>query len=64
MAGVNVTAVAPSVSPLRAPASILGASYLLAIVLLGPLLGSSADASTAFDEHFNDTASRMRDLLG
>ena len=64
MAGVNVTDVAPSVRPLRVPALVLGASYLLAIVLLGPLLGSSADASTAFDEHFNDRASRMRDLLG
>jgi hypothetical protein len=42
----------------------LGCSYLLAIVLLGPLLGSSADASTAFSEHFAEDGNRLRDLLG
>jgi len=32
--------------------------------MLGPLLGSSADASTAFAEHFEDDGNRIRDLLG
>jgi hypothetical protein len=36
----------------------------VAIVMLGPLLGSSADASTAFAEHFDDDLNRFRDLLG
>lgn len=36
----------------------------MAIALLGPLLGSSADASTAFAEHFDDDGNRVRDLLG
>jgi hypothetical protein len=42
----------------------LGCSYLLAIVLLGPLLGSSADASTAFTDHHADDFNRLRDLVG
>lgn len=50
--------------PLRRPAIGLGCSYLVAIVMLGPLLGSSADASTAFAEHFDDDGNRLRDLLG
>jgi hypothetical protein len=52
------------VHPLRRPAISLGCTYLLAIVLLGPLLGSSADASTAFAEHFEDEGNRLRDLVG
>jgi hypothetical protein len=36
----------------------------VAIVMLGPLLGSSADASTAFAEHFADDGNRARDLVG
>jgi hypothetical protein len=52
------------VRPLRAPAIAIGCSYLLAILMLGPLLGSSADASTAFAEHFDDDGNRLRDLLG
>lgn len=50
--------------PLRVPAAGLGCSYLLAIIMLGPLLGSSADASTAFTEHFADGSNRARDALG
>jgi len=50
--------------PLRRPAIALGCAYLLAIALLGPLLGSSADASTAFADHFDDDGNRLRDLLG
>lgn len=50
--------------PLRRPAIGLGFAYLVAIVMLGPLLGSSADASTAFAEHFDADANRLRDLLG
>ncbi len=50
--------------PLRLPAIGLGCSYLVAIVMLGPLLGSSADASTAFAEHFDDDGNRFRDLTG
>ena len=33
-------------------------------MLLGPLLGSTADASTAYAEHFADDGNRLRDLLG
>jgi hypothetical protein len=50
--------------PLRRPAIGLAGSYAAAIVLLGPLLGSSADASTAFADHFGDDGNRLRDLLG
>ena len=50
--------------PLRRPAIALGCAYVVAIVLLGPLLGSSADASTAFADHFDDEGNRLRDLLG
>ena len=50
--------------PLRLPAIGLGCSYLVAILALGPLLGSSADASTAFAEHFADDGNRVRDLAG
>ena len=50
--------------PLRGPAIGLGCTYLVAIALLGPLLGSSADASTAFAEHFDDDGNRVRDLFG
>jgi hypothetical protein len=50
--------------PLRRPAIALGCSHLTSIVLLGPLLGSSADASTAFAAHFADDGNRLRDLLG
>jgi hypothetical protein len=53
-----------AVRPLRVPAISLGCSYLVAVVLLGPLLGSSADASTAFAEHFEDDGNRLRDVLG
>lgn len=49
--------------PLLVPATVLD-SYLLAVVMLGPLLGSSAGASTAFTEHFADDGNRMGDLLG
>jgi hypothetical protein len=42
----------------------LGCSHLLAIVLLGELLGSSADASTAYAEHFADDGKRIGDLVG
>jgi hypothetical protein len=50
--------------PLRRPAIALGCVYLVAIALLGPLLGSSADASTAFADHFDDDGNRLRDLSG
>ena len=32
--------------------------------MLGPLLGSLADPSTAFAEHFADDGNRLRDLVG
>lgn len=51
------------VRPLRVPAIGLGVSYLAAMLMLGSLLGSSADASTAFTEHFDNDANRVRDLL-
>lgn len=50
--------------PVRVPSICLGGSYLVAIITLGPLLGSSADASTAFADHFGDGGNRLRDLLG
>jgi len=50
--------------PLRRPAINLACAYVLAIGLLGPLLGSSADASTAFADHFDNENNRIRDLLG
>jgi hypothetical protein len=46
------------------PAVGLGCSYVLAIICLGPLVGSAADASTAFTEHFADDFNRLSDLLG
>jgi hypothetical protein len=61
---VAIRRYADRVRPLRLPAIGLGCSYLLAIVMLGPLLGSSADASTAFTDHFDDDGNRVRDLLG
>lgn len=50
--------------PLRRPAVALGCSYLAAVLALGPLLGSLADSSTAFAEHFADSGNRVRDLVG
>jgi hypothetical protein len=52
------------VHPLRLPAGALGLFYFVAIVMLGPLLGSTADASSAFAEHFDDDGNRTRDLIG
>jgi hypothetical protein len=64
-ATVTATATATGTArPLRRPAIGLGCSYLVAIVMLGPLLGSSADASSAFAEHFADDGNRLRDLAG
>ncbi len=59
-----MSAVPERLHPLRRPAIGLGCAYLFAIVMLGPLLGSSADASTAFADHFSDDGNRVRDLLG
>lgn len=50
--------------PLRAPAIGLGVSYLVAVVLLGPLLGSTADSATAYAEHYADGSNVFRDLVG
>jgi hypothetical protein len=49
---------------LRTPAIALAVAYAVAIVLLGPLLGSTADASTAYEKHFDDDGNVVRDLLG
>jgi hypothetical protein len=57
-------AAVPADRPLRSSALTLSGSYLLAIVLLGPLLGSTADASTAFRDHFADDGNRLRDVAG
>ena len=54
----------PEGRPLRSSALALAGSYLAAILLLGPLLGSSADASTVFRDHFADDGNRLRDVLG
>jgi hypothetical protein len=54
----------PDHRSLMAPALVLGGSYLVAIVLLGPLLGSSADASTAYRDHFASDGNRVRDIVG
>lgn len=50
--------------PLRGSAVGLGASWFVAIALLGPLLGSSADASSAYAEHYEGDANLLRDLVG
>jgi hypothetical protein len=58
------TGIGTTTKPLRLPAIGLGCSYLVAIVMLGPLLGSAADASSAFADHFADDGNRVRDLAG
>lgn len=50
--------------PLRAPAVGLGIAFLVSIGLLGALLGSTADASTAFEVHFSNDAQVIRDGIG
>ncbi len=49
---------------LRVPAIGLGITHLVAVALLGPLLGSTADASTAYAEHFAADGNLLRDLAG
>ncbi|MEO5973871.1 MAG: hypothetical protein ABIQ38_01520 [Ilumatobacteraceae bacterium] len=50
--------------PLRAPAVSLGVAYFASIGLLGALLGSTADASTAFEVHFSSDAQVILDGIG
>lgn len=50
--------------PVRVPALGLGLAYLFSVVALGPLLGSTADSSVAYEVHFANDASVTRDLLG
>jgi hypothetical protein len=41
-----------------------GACYTLALALLGELLGSSADSTRTFSEHFDSATRRLADILG
>lgn len=41
----------------------LGVVYLVAIALLGPLLGSTADSTRAYVEHFSSNANLLVDVL-
>ena len=50
--------------PLRVPAVSLGLTYLVSIVLLGELLGSTADASATYGNHFSDDAALTQDFIG
>jgi hypothetical protein len=43
---------------------MLGVSHLVAIALLGPLLGSTADSSTAYADHYGNDSNTERDLFG
>jgi uncharacterized membrane protein YccF (DUF307 family) len=54
----------PQQAPVRAAMLGFALSYLLALVLLGDLLGSSADSTAAFTEHFDSAATRAGDILG
>ncbi len=49
---------------LRIPAIGLGVAHVVAVALLGPLLGSTADAATAYAEHYAADGNLLRDLLG
>ena len=51
------------VGTVRTSAVCLGVVYLTAIVSLGPLLGSTADSSTAFVDHFASDANGRLDLV-
>lgn len=50
--------------PLRTAGLVCGVAHLASIVLLGPLLGSAADPSTAYAEHYAVDANVRRDLVG
>lgn len=50
--------------PLSKPGIALGTAYGFGIAMLGPLLGSTADASTAYAAHFGEDANIVRDLIG
>ena len=52
-----------SVRTVRTSAVCLGVVYLVAIASLGPLLGSTADSSTAFVDHFANDANVRLDLV-
>lgn len=47
----------------RTSAVCLGIAYLVAVASLGPLLGSTADSSTAFVDHFASDANVRTDLI-
>lgn len=49
--------------PLRPSAVGLGVAYIVAIGFLAPLLGSTADSSTAFVDHFSTDANVRTDLI-
>lgn len=51
------------VRTVRTSASCLGVVYLFVIASLGPLLGSTADSSTAFVDHFASDANVRLDLV-
>lgn len=49
--------------PLRTPAVALGVGFIVCIGLLGPLLGSTADSSSAFADHFAENRNLVVDLI-
>ena len=49
---------------LRISAIAFGVFYLVGLVMLGDLLGSTADSTSAFTEQFDDTATRIGHILG
>lgn len=50
--------------PIKSPALACGVAYIGSILLLGPLLGSTADSSTAYADHYDSDANVLRDLAG
>ncbi len=48
----------------RIAGATFGGGLLVALVLLGDLLGSSADSTAAFTEQFDDTATRIGHIVG
>ena len=48
----------------RFAAIAFGVAYLAGGILLGELVGSSADSTQTFTDHFNDDASRFGDIAG
>ena len=52
------------IGSLRASAIAFGVVYIVGLILLGDLLGSSADSTKAFTEQFDSTADRIGHIVG